>query len=90
MHPLQNCIIPTIRIGREILFLLYAGFFIYFFQNLDPCSRVGAVRVSVESPYGSRGGPIRYPSTGTRTAPQPLPVRHLNAFRSLLLKKKNY
>ena len=28
MQPLQNCIGPTIRIGREILCLPYAGFFI--------------------------------------------------------------
>ena len=27
MQPLQNCIGPTIRIGREILCLPYAGFF---------------------------------------------------------------
>ena len=27
MRPLQNCIGPTIRIGREILCLPYAGFF---------------------------------------------------------------
>ena len=27
MKPLQNCIGPTIRIGREILCLPYAGFF---------------------------------------------------------------
>ena len=26
MQPLQNCISPTIRIGREILCLPYAGF----------------------------------------------------------------
>ena len=26
MQPLQNCINPTIRIGQEILCLLYAGF----------------------------------------------------------------
>ena len=26
MQPLQNCIGPTIRIGREILSLPYAGF----------------------------------------------------------------
>ena len=26
MQPLQNCISPTIRIGREILCLSYAGF----------------------------------------------------------------
>ena len=28
MQPLGNCIGPTIRIGREILFLPYAGFFL--------------------------------------------------------------
>ena len=28
MQPLQNCIGPNIRIGREILCLPYAGFFI--------------------------------------------------------------
>ena len=28
MQPLQNCIGPTIRIGREILCLPYAGFFL--------------------------------------------------------------
>ena len=28
MQPLQNCIGPTIRIGRESLYLLYAGFFL--------------------------------------------------------------
>ena len=28
MQPLQNCIGPTIRIGREILCLPYAGFLI--------------------------------------------------------------
>ena len=28
MQPLQNCIGPTIRIGREILCLPYAGFFV--------------------------------------------------------------
>ena len=28
MQPLQNCIGPTIRIGREILCLPYVGFFI--------------------------------------------------------------
>ena len=27
MQPLENCIGPTIRIGREILCLPYAGFF---------------------------------------------------------------
>ena len=27
MQPLKNCIGPTIRIGREILCLPYAGFF---------------------------------------------------------------
>ena len=31
MQPLQNCIGPTIRIGREILCLPYVGFFIYIF-----------------------------------------------------------
>ena len=29
MQPLQNCIGPTIHIGREILCLPYAGFFMY-------------------------------------------------------------
>ena len=34
MQPFQNCIGPTIRIGREILCLLYAGFLIIdFFQQ---------------------------------------------------------
>ena len=28
MQPLQNCICPTIRIGRETLCLPYAGFFV--------------------------------------------------------------
>ena len=32
--PLQNCIGPTIRIGREILCLPYAGFFVSTAQNL--------------------------------------------------------
>ena len=30
MQPLQNCIGPTIRIGREILCLPYAGFLKHF------------------------------------------------------------
>ena len=30
MQLLKNCIGPTIRIGREILCLLYAGFYFYF------------------------------------------------------------
>ena len=33
MLPLQNCIGPTIRIGREILCLPYAG----FFDIISPC-----------------------------------------------------
>ena len=28
MQPLQNCIGPTIRLGREILCLPFAGFFV--------------------------------------------------------------
>ena len=33
-QPLQNCIGPTIRIGREILCLPYAGFFkLHSFKN---------------------------------------------------------
>ena len=31
-QPLQNCIGPTIRIGREILCLPYAGFLTYFLK----------------------------------------------------------
>ena len=31
MQPLENCIGPTIRIGREILCLPYAGFFKEFY-----------------------------------------------------------
>ena len=31
MQPLQNCIGPTIRIGREILCLPYAEFFLLYF-----------------------------------------------------------
>ena len=30
MQPLENCIGPTIRIGREIQCLPYAGFFLVF------------------------------------------------------------
>ena len=30
MQPLQTCIGPTIRIGRESWFLPYAGFFLQF------------------------------------------------------------
>ena len=34
MQPLQNCTGPTIRIGREILCLPYAGFFVYGLRSL--------------------------------------------------------
>ena len=34
MQPLQNCIGPTIRIGREIRCLPYAGFFSSSFLSL--------------------------------------------------------
>ena len=34
MQPLQNCIGPTIRIGREILCLPYAGFLIVLIPKL--------------------------------------------------------
>ena len=39
MQPLQNCTGPTIRIGREILCLPYAGFFklFYYDSNLMAC-----------------------------------------------------
>ena len=33
MQPLQNCIGPTIRIGREIRCLPYAGFLTELFQK---------------------------------------------------------
>ena len=33
MQLLQNCIGPTIRIGREIQCLPYAGFFSFFWQS---------------------------------------------------------
>ena len=42
MQPLQNCIDPTIRIGREILCLPYAGFLMYkmnFYCDLGMESR---------------------------------------------------
>ena len=35
MQPLQNCIGPTIRIGREILCLPYAGFLKRTFLTCD-------------------------------------------------------
>ena len=35
MQPLQHCIGPTIRIGREILCLQYAGFFLSMILNTD-------------------------------------------------------
>ena len=34
MQPLQNCIGPTIRIGREIFCLPYAGFFTAVFTQI--------------------------------------------------------
>ena len=46
MQPLEHCIGPTIRIGREILCLLYAGFFIT--QPLQHC--IGpTIRIGQES-----------------------------------------
>ena len=35
MQPLQICIGPIIRIGRESWCLPYAGFFLKFLKNLD-------------------------------------------------------
>ena len=35
MQPLRNCNGPTIRIGREILCLPYAGFFLYIIHKYE-------------------------------------------------------
>ena len=56
MQPLQNCIGPTIRIGREILCLPYAG----FLQNVLSCPQAyrGAGPVDNRPSTNKDGGPI--------------------------------
>ena len=48
MQPLQYCIGPTIRIGREILCLPYAGFLYIYYKGWEPTFLIRAFGLSEE------------------------------------------